>query len=281
MPELPEVETVCRGLSPHLVGQVIARVTARRRDLRRPLPRDLAKRLEGARVTGVERRAKYILVRLEAGPVLVIHLGMSGRMTVLARPDAVPPAAHDHVLIRLGTGAEIRFNDARRFGLMALVAADALDSDPLFRALGPDPFDPALDGAALAARLRGKSCTIKAALLDQRVIAGIGNIYASEALFGAGLSPSRKAGTVTGARAEKLLAAVRAVLERAIAAGGSSLRDYVQASGELGYFQHQWAVYDKEGQPCPGCDCDWGRNGGVRRLVQQGRSTFYCPRRQR
>ncbi len=279
MPELPEVETVCRGLAPALVGRRFLRVEARRPDLRIPLPPDLSARLEGRRVERIARRAKYILVHLDDGTVLIVHLGMSGRIYIAE--GAGPPGRHDHVIFTVEGGVEVRFNDARRFGLIDLAAADGLDRHRLFAGLGPEPLSNEFNGPALAAALKGKATPIKAALLDQRVVAGIGNIYACEALFDAGLSPRRKAATVQGGRAERLAAAIRDVLERAIAAGGSSLRDYVQPSGELGYFQHQWSVYGREGEPCPGCDCDRARTGGVRRIVQSGRSTFLCATRQR
>jgi len=280
MPELPEVETVCRGLATVLEGRVLTRVTARRPDLRIPLPPDLSARLTGNRVLRVGRRAKYILLTFADGAVLIAHLGMAGRM-VIAKPEDGAPGAHDHVILATEEGREIRFNDARRFGLMTLTDDDRLADHPLLAGLGPEPLSNAFNGPALGAAIRGRRSSIKAALLDQRVVAGIGNIYASEALFGAGLSPRRRAGTVQRGRADRLAAAIRTVLEAAIAAGGSSLRDHVQPSGELGYFQHRWAVYDRAGAACPGCDCDLAATGGIQRMVQQGRSTYYCPRRQR
>jgi formamidopyrimidine-DNA glycosylase len=280
MPELPEVETVCRGLATRLEGRRLTRVQQRRPDLRFPLPEGFARRLEGRRVLEVARRAKYILIRLDGEEVLLCHLGMSGRMLVGKGP-VLDPEPHDHVILETDDGGHVRFNDARRFGMMDLVVESRLARHKLIKGLGPEPLDPAFDGPALAALLAGKTTSIKAALLDQRVVAGVGNIYASEALFRAGLSPKRRAGTVKGARADRLAAAIKAVLAEAIAAGGSSLRDYVRIDGELGYFQHRWAVYEREGEPCPGCDCEPAVSGGVRRLVQGGRSTFYCPRRQR
>jgi formamidopyrimidine-DNA glycosylase len=280
MPELPEVETIRRGLALRLEGRRLARVEQRRPDLRRALPADLPARLMGRRVARLDRRAKYLLVHLEDGPVLLLHLGMSGRIVIGARGDG-PPDRHDHVILETDDGASIRFNDSRRFGHLDLIEPDGLDTHPLLRGLGPEPLGNAFSGPVLAAALRGKATPIKAALLDQRVVAGLGNIYASESLFWAGISPRRLARTVQGERAERLAAAIRRVLREAIAAGGSSLRDYVQASGELGYFQHRFAVYDREGRPCPGCDCDVVRTGGIRRIVQAGRSTYYCPRRQR
>ncbi len=280
MPELPEVETVRRGLAPVLEGRRLLRVEARRPDLRVPLPEDFARRLEGRRIERLGRRAKYLLVHLDDGTVLIVHLGMSGRLYVVER-EAPPPGPHDHVVFEAEGGVCVRFNDVRRFGLMTLTTEIELDRHPLLAGLGPEPLDDGVDAVRLARALEGKSSPIKAALLDQRVVAGLGNIYACEILFRAGLSPRRRAGTVRRRRAERLTEACRSVLSEAIAAGGSSLRDYVQPSGELGYFQHSWAVYGREGRPCPGCDCEIARTGGIRRIVQSGRSTFYCPRRQR
>ncbi len=284
MPELPEVETVRRGLAPLMEGQRLRRVLQRRPDLRFPLPSDFVARLEGRRVVAVERRAKYLLFRLDDGAYLLCHLGMSGRMLMVDDPD-LPLGKHDHVVFETEAGLQVRFNDARRFGIMDILPDEAaLTSHPLLAALGPEPLGNAFSGPVLAAGLKGRRSPIKAALLDQRVVAGLGNIYVSEALFHAGLSPRRSAHTVQGARAERLALAIRDVLTRAIAAGGSSLRDYVQADGELGYFQHAWAVYGREGERCPDCDCrePGDVSGiGIRRIVQSGRSTFYCPTRQR
>jgi formamidopyrimidine-DNA glycosylase len=284
MPELPEVETVCRGLRPKLEGRRLTRVLQRRPDLRFPLPEAFVERLEGRRVSRIDRRAKYILMHLDSGEVLLCHLGMSGRM-LLMNGAVRPLDRHDHVVFFTEDGGEVRFNDARRFGMMDLVAPGQLARHRLLKDLGPEPLSNAFNGPELAARLKGRRSPIKAALLDQKVVAGLGNIYVSEALFFAGLSPRRQAYTVQGARAERLAAAVRRVLNAAIAAGGSSLRDYVQADGELGYFQHHWAVYDRTGEPCPGCDCGAATGSsdenGIRRIVQSNRATFYCPSRQR
>jgi len=277
MPELPEVETVARGLARRLTGRTVTAVRTNRADLRAPLPTDLAARLEGSRIARIGRRAKYLLFHLDGGGVMLAHLGMSGRL-VLGSDDEAEARPHDHVILRFDDGTVLRFNDARRFGLIDFAASeDALARHPRLEHLGPEPLGNEFNGPVLAHALAGKATPIKAALLDQRVVAGLGNIYVCESLFWAGLSPRRSARTVTGERAERLASAIRAVLERAIAAGGSSLRDYVQASGELGYFQHQWAVYGKEGEACPDCDC--GRT--IARIVQGGRSTFYCARRQR
>jgi formamidopyrimidine-DNA glycosylase len=277
MPELPEVETVVRGLASRIEGRRLEALMLARGDLRNKVPKDLAAKVEGRRVEKIRRRAKYILVHLEGGLVLIVHLGMSGRLVLGERDRPAPCQPHDHAVFRFEDDIELRFNDARRFGLIALAHANDLLRHEFFRHLGPEPLAPDFDGAALARLLAGKKTSIKTALLDQRVLAGLGNIYACESLYGAGLSPKRLAHSVQGSRAHRLARAIRDVLTRAIAAGGSSLRDYVQASGELGYFQHHWAVYGKEGAPCPDCDC----TTGIRRIVQAGRSTFYCAKRQR
>jgi len=275
MPELPEVETVARGLAKRLEGHRLAKVETRRGDLRWPFPKGFVKRLTGRRVLKVRRRAKYIVAELDDGNALLAHLGMSGRMLLSkGRPEILEP--HDHVILETDEGWVLRFNDARRFGMMDLVAIAKLEQHKLIRGIGPEPLGNEFSGPILAAALKGKKTSIKAAILDQKVVAGVGNIYASEALYRAGISPKRLAYTVQGDRAEKLAHAIKAVLNEAVAAGGSSLRDYVQADGELGYFQHHWRVYDKEGQPCPG-KC----GGTIRRITQGGRSTFYCPKCQR
>jgi formamidopyrimidine-DNA glycosylase len=276
MPELPEVETVCRGLAQVLDGRVIAELELRRKDLRFPFPLGLKSLVEGRRVAAVRRRAKYILIHLDDGGVLIAHLGMSGRM-VIGPAAGLVLETHDHVVIRTDAGIAVRFNDARRFGFLDYTTEDGLSAHKLLRDLGPEPLGNEFNGPVLAAALAGKLSSIKAALLDQKVVAGLGNIYVSEALFYARLSPRRLAGTVTGGRAEKLAGAIKDVLGRAIEAGGSSLRDYVQTSGELGYFQHQWAVYGKAGERCPGCTC----TEHIQRIVQSNRSTFYCAKRQR
>jgi formamidopyrimidine-DNA glycosylase len=280
MPELPEVETIVRGLRPRLEGRRLSRVVQRRDDLRFPLPPRFAERLTGRRVETIGRRAKYILVHLDQGEVLLCHLGMSGRMTLVDRPEQ-PLARHDHIVFTTEDGWDLRFNDARRFGAMDLIDSARLDQHWLLKDLGPEPLGNSFNGPFLAEKLAGKRTAIKAALLDQKVVAGLGNIYVCEALFDAGLSPRRLAYTVKSRRAERLVAAIRQVLGRAIEAGGSSLRDYVKADGELGYFQHHWAVYGREGAPCPDCHCDLEHTGGVRRIVQSNRSTFFCPTRQR
>ncbi len=275
MPELPEVETVRRGLALKMSGRRIVRAELRRPDLRRPFPPALAERLDGARIGALARRGKYILIELDADGLLLLHLGMSGRIT--AGDAGQPEARHDHVVLTLDDGTVVRFNDARRFGTLDYLRRSEADRHPLLAGLGPEPLEAEFDGAYLARKLTGKMTSIKAALLDQRIVAGLGNIYVCEALYRAGLSPRRLAGSISRARLGRLAGAIRSVLEEAIAAGGSSLRDYVQADGELGYFQHRWAVYAREGEPCPGCNCA----EGVRRIVQSGRSTFYCAKRQR
>lgn len=289
MPELPEVETVCRGLRPHLVGRVLRQVDQRRPDLRFPFPDGFRDRLADRRVVAVDRRAKYILIHLDDGTVWLIHLGMSGRFVVDgARGPATSGQAghnsgwafegrHDHVVVQLDDGAVVTFNDPRRFGFMDLFPESELPRHPRLRELGPEPLEPAFDAAYLNRALTGRRTPIKAALLDQGLVAGLGNIYVCEALWRAGLSPRRSAATVPGKRAARLVPAIKSVLGDAIEAGGSSLRDFVDATGELGYFQHRWQVYDREGAACgrPGCD------GTVRRIVQSGRSTFYCPGHQR
>jgi formamidopyrimidine-DNA glycosylase len=276
MPELPEVETVVRGLRGPLVGRRLVHVEARRPDLRTKLPDGFAERLIGRTVMAIERRAKYILMRLDDEAVLIAHLGMSGRFVVTeGQPNCTGP--HEHVLLETDRGTVLRYVDPRRFGLMDLTSTAELASHPLLAGLGAEPLDAAFTGAVLAAQLAGRRTPIKSALLDQRIVAGIGNIYACEALYYARLSPRRLAASVQGGRAERLVTGLKEVLLKAIKAGGSSLRDHVQPSGELGYFQHEWAVYGREGAPCPACDC----RQGVRRLTQAGRSTFYCAKRQR
>ncbi len=272
MPELPEVETVRRGLQPILEQRVLTRVEQRRPDLRIPFPDGFAARLEGHRVEALRRRAKYLLLDLDDDTVVIAHLGMSGRMVVRPKGSNAPLETHDHVVLHTDQGESVVYNDARRFGLMTLTDRKSESSHPLLRHLALDPTEPGFTGPHLADRLAGKRTPIKAALLDQTVVGGVGNIYASEALHRAGISPRRLAASVKGQRAERLAAAIRDVIAEAIEAGGSSLRDYVQADGELGYFQHRWRVYDREDQPCPTPGC----HGLVKRIVQSNRSTFYC-----
>ena len=279
MPELPEVETVMRGLRARLEGRVIVQAAVNRPDLRWAMPANLAFRLTGARVEGFRRRAKYILMRLDGGDSVLLHLGMSGRMVIgPANPNSV--TLHEHLVLQTDDGWRVGFVDPRRFGSVDLVATGAEDAHRLLAELGPEPLDAAFAGGVLARALAGKRTPIKAALLDQRLVAGLGNIYVCEALFRARIAPDRQAATVSRVAAARLVAAIKATLTEAIAAGGSSLRDYVQPDGELGYFQHAWKVYGREGQPCERCSgppaC-----AGVARMMQSGRSTFYCARTQR
>jgi formamidopyrimidine-DNA glycosylase len=284
MPELPEVETVRRGLAPAMEGARLAKVQVRDRRLRWPIAKDFEKRLTGQTVEGLGRRAKYLLADLSSGDVLVMHLGMSGSFRV--GNDATPgvyyhekskSTAHDHVVFHMSNGATVTFNDSRRFGSMKLIKRAKLDTEPLLRGLGPEPLGNAFDAVMLAGACAGKKTSLKAALLDQRVVAGLGNIYVCEALYRARLSPKRQASTIAGrngkpnVRAEALVDAIKSVLQDAIAAGGSSLRDHRRTDGALGDFQHNFQVYDREGEPCPTC------KGKIKRIVQSGRSTFYCP----
>jgi len=283
MPELPEVETVRRGLAPAMEGQVIARADVNRPDLRWPFPDRMAERLTGQKVERLRRRSKYILADLSSGETLLIHLGMSGRMTVSGDPlgqfvhDHPAAQKHDHVVFHMGNGARITFNDPRRFGAMDLMATRTADQHKLLAVLGPEPLGNEFSEQYLVAALDGRNTPIKSALLDQRIVAGLGNIYVCEALFRAGVSPSRKARMVSRARVAGLVPVIRQVLEQAIDAGGSSLRDFRQADGELGYFQHSFDVYGREGDPCRNQRC----TGTIRRIVQAGRSSFYCPQCQR
>ncbi len=281
MPELPEVETVRRGLEPVLAGARIARVELSRLDLRFPFPARFADRLEGARVEALARRGKYMVAPLSTGESLILHLGMTGRFSVSGAPRqpgafyyaAPPDPAHDHVRLHLGSPRRalvVTYNDPRRFGFMDIVPSADIDVCDHFRAMGPEPLSGAFTPQALADAFMGKTAPAKAALLDQRVVAGLGNIYVCEALYRAGISPRRKAGTVSRPRIALLHAAIRDVLCAAIEAGGSTLRDFAAADGAAGSFQERFLVYDREGGPCPNC----GRP--IRRLVQSGRSTFYC-----
>jgi formamidopyrimidine-DNA glycosylase len=279
MPELPEVETVRQGLAPVLEGRKFARVIQRRGDLRFPLPAKFAERLTGRRVEKLTRRAKYILAHLDGGEVLIMHLGMSGRFSIEGAKvgrfvHATPEAGkHDHIVFETDKGARVTFTDHRRFGMMDLFKASEASTYKYLAALGPEPLSDDFSPVVLDAALKGKRTPIKAALLDQRVVAGLGNIYVCEALFRAGISPKRMASTVVGERSRKLVPEVKSVLRAAIKAGGSSLRDYKQANGELGYFQNSFSVYDREEAPCLKKGC----SGVVRRIVQSGRSTFFCP----
>lgn len=283
MPELPEVETVRRGLEPVMSGHVIVNADIRRPDLRWPFPEDMAGRLTDKRVECLRRRSKYILADLSSGDTLIIHLGMSGRMLISGKMlgrfhhEHPAPEKHDHVVLDMENGARVTFNDARRFGAMDLIATDQVDAHWLLSGIGPEPLGNAFDEDYLLARLKGRNAPIKTALLDQRLVAGLGNIYVCEVLYRAGISPKRKAGQIAAARARSLVPIIRQVLSEAIEAGGSSLRDHRQTSGELGYFQHTFRAYDRAGQPCQTTGC----TGQIRRIVQSGRSSFYCAQCQR
>lgn len=288
MPELPEVETVRKGLEPYMTGHVIIRADIRRPDLRWPFPDNMAERLMGKRVDRLRRRSKYILCDLDSGETLLIHLGMSGRMTISA-PEVsndvlgdfhhLHPAMqkHDHVVIDMDNGARITFNDARRFGAMDLLDTKTADQHKLLVSIGPEPLGNEFDERYFVSAIKDKNTPIKSALLDQRIVAGLGNIYVCEALWRTGISPLCKAGQLSKRRTASLVPAIRDVLNDAIAAGGSSLKDYRQADGELGYFQHSFAAYGREGEACRTDSC----TGSIKRAVQSGRSSFFCPKCQR
>jgi formamidopyrimidine-DNA glycosylase len=271
MPELPEVETTVRGLARYLDGERLVRVNPRRADLRRPFPPDLVQALTGARVTGLSRRAKYGLIHVDRGQTMVFHLGMSGRWRI--EPEEL--GAHDHLVLETAAGHILALCDPRRFGSVDLIATEALDAWPAFAALGPEPLGEALTAAHLKAALSGRSAAIKAMLLDQRIVAGLGNIYVCEALFRAGISPTRAAGQVSRPALERLVPQIKAVIAEAIEAGGSTLRDFAQVDGELGYFSKSFEVYDREGEACTRCSAP------IKRLVQGGRSTWHCTKCQK
>ncbi|MFW8593693.1 bifunctional DNA-formamidopyrimidine glycosylase/DNA-(apurinic or apyrimidinic site) lyase [Cribrihabitans neustonicus] len=283
MPELPEVETVKRGLAPAMEGAVIARAAVNRPDLRWPFPERMAERLTGARVKALRRRSKYILADLDTGETLLIHLGMSGRMTVSGDPlgqfthEHPQAEKHDHVVLDMDNGARVTFNDPRRFGAMDLMQTATAETHKLLAVLGPEPLGNGFNEEHLIAAFRGRNTPVKSALLDQGIIAGLGNIYVCEALFRAGISPRRKAGQIAPRRVAALVPIIREVLQDAIRAGGSSLKDFRQASGELGYFQHSFDVYGREGAPCRRPEC----GGIISRITQSGRSSFYCVKCQR
>ena len=293
MPELPEVETVRRGLQPAMEGSKILKAEARRKDLRFPFQKDFIARLEGQTITGLGRRAKYLMADLNSGDVLLMHLGMSGSFRVLKQEGAATPGqfhhprsdhrAHDHVVFHMSSGAAVVFNDPRRFGYMKIIARNAIEDEPLLKGLGPEPLGNEFDAAMLARSCHSKKTSLKAALLDQRVVAGLGNIYVCEALFRSHLSPRRLAATLATKKAEptdhakRLVDAIHSVLNQAIKAGGSSISDHRLTNGDLGYFQHSFQVYDREGETCRTAGCD----GIVKRFTQNGRSTFWCPRCQK
>jgi len=283
MPELPEVETVRRGLTPVMEGATITRAQINRPDLRWPFPDNMKERLEGKKVLRLRRRSKYILADLSSAETLLIHLGMSGRMQISGQTvgdffhDHPAPAKHDHVVLDFAGGARVTFNDARRFGAMDLFATVEQKDHWLIEKIGPEPLGNSFNESYLTEILKGRNTPIKSALLDQRIVAGLGNIYVCEVLFRAGIHPKRKVGQIAAERIAALVPLVRAVLQEAIEAGGSSLRDYRQADGELGYFQHGFQVYDREGAPCVTPSC----GKAIQRIVQSGRSSFFCPQCQR
>jgi len=261
-----------------LIGDQFTIVTLRRENLRFPFADGFAETLTGRRIEAIRRRAKYILMSLEGGDMMIGHLGMSGSFRIETDPDPLSPFdKHDHVIFETARGLRVRYHDPRRFGFMLLTRAEVLDSHPQLAGIGPEPLGNEFNGPVLAERLAGRKTPIKIALLDQRVVAGVGNIYACEALHRSGISPKRQAANVKGRRADLLAAAIRTVLEEAIASGGSTLRNYSHTDGELGYFQHRFLAYDKENAPCPTVGC----TGIIRRITQSGRSTFYCPKCQR
>jgi formamidopyrimidine-DNA glycosylase len=277
MPELPEVETICRGLARKLPGHKIVKVQQNRRDLRIPFPAAL-KTITGAKVMRITRRAKYILAHLDDGRTLILHLGMSGSLT--ARKGDKAPEKHDHLIITLENDTQLTFNDPRRFGLVALARTKDLPQHKFFTHLGPEPLGKDFTAALLGAKLRAKKTAIKLAIMDQRVVVGVGNIYASEALFGARIDPRLPARALKPPAVKKLVAAIRKTLKAAIKAGGSSLRDYVQADGSSGGFQKNFSVYGRAGKKCKGCTCDIKKTGGIKKITQGARSTFYCPVKQ-
>lgn len=281
MPELPEVETVMRGLEPVMAGRMIVAVQKRRKNLRIPFPSEIEKKLEGRKILSLKRRAKYIQILLDDNNVLVIHLGMSGRISIVQKTVQYKPEKHDHFIMTLGNGVRVVYNDPRRFGMIFIVPEVDLDTHKFFAHLGPEPLGNKFSGSVLAGRLRNKKTSIKQALLDQRIVVGVGNIYACEALYESSIDPQMQAGLIDENKIEDLVKAVRNVLRRAIKAGGSTLKDYRRADGELGYFQHNFKVYDRENLACPDCSCDIKRTGGIKRIVQSGRSTFYCAKKQK
>lgn len=278
MPELPEVETVKRGLAPVMEGAKIVQADVNRPNLRLPFPDNMSARLKDTRIERLRRRSKYILADLDSGESLLIHLGMSGRMLISGAKlgafthDHPPTEKHDHVVFHMDNGARITFNDPRRFGAMDLLDTKTADAHKLLSCIGPEPLGNGFDESYLASALKAKNSPIKSALLDQRLVAGLGNIYVCETLYRAGISPLRKAAQISKPRVHSLVPIIRQVLNEAIEAGGSSLKDFRQADGDLGYFQHNFDVYGREGEPCRSPDCD----ADIKRVVQSGRSSFYC-----
>lgn len=280
MPELPEVETVRRGLEPVMAGQEIADVILRRADLRVPFPKNLAKDLKGRRIERLSRRAKYLRIHIAGGSMMVVHLGMSGQMTSVMSLKEYEPLKHDHMIITFQNGGGVVFNDARRFGLVYLMDETEAPSHPAFQHLGPEPLSNEFSGPVLQQKLKKRSIAIKPAIMDQETVVGVGNIYASEALHDAGISPLKKASDLKNSEADTLVASIRKVLNNAIEAGGSTLKDYRKSDGTLGCFQHRFSVYDREGEPCAICAAN-GKKSHIHKTVQAGRATYYCPKCQK
>lgn len=281
MPELPEVEIVRRGLGPAIMDKHVKNIILNRSDLRGGIPANFKFIIEKNRIIATKRRGKYILVFTDSGAGFVLHLGMSGRIHIHRPEEDYHPAKHDHVVFTMDDHTRVVFNDPRRFGMLYLTHARTWEKEAPFDVMGPEPLAEDFKGKILAARLKNRRGPIKGALLDQKIVAGVGNIYACEALFESGIHPEKPAGEIQGAAAEKLARAIRSVLSKALKAGGSSLKDYKHTDGSLGYFQTQFSVYDRMGASCPGCDCNIAKTGGITRSIQSGRSSFYCPRKQK
>jgi formamidopyrimidine-DNA glycosylase len=280
MPELPEVETVKRGLEEALLGETFTSVKLNRSGLRVPFPKNFQTLVSNRKIEKISRRAKYILIHLSDQSLLVIHLGMSGHVLLISDKVEYKPSKHDHLVFEFGNNKIMVFNDPRRFGMVFLLKENELLLHPFFRNLGPEPLQEGFSGNVLYEKCKNKKQNLKAALLDQRVVAGLGNIYVSEILFLANISPLRSAGSLSLSEWDLVVRSIRSVLKKAIASGGSSLKDYRKADGELGYFQHSFSVYGREGERCPGCDCDFEKMGGIKRITQAGRSTFFCKEKQ-
>ena len=282
MPELPEVETVKRSLVPHLENTVLSSVITRRKGLRIPFPEQFCQKLSGKKIINITRRGKYLLIYLEEDLVLIIHLGMSGRMSIFQPGEKTKQLGpHDHVDLQTTKGTTVRFTDPRKFGLLLIVKASSISRHRLFKSLGPEPLGDGFSPKWLASWMKDRRTPIKSVLLDQKAVAGLGNIYACESLFRANISPKRLAKNVVGVKLEGLVISIKEVLTEAIEAGGSTLRDHIGPTGDLGYFQNSFRVYAREGKPCFECNCDWELIGGIRRIKQSGRSTYYCPYKQR
>ncbi len=281
MPELPEVETVKNGLAPHMTGRTITKIDVRREGLRVPFPAKLSEKLKSCTVESLNRRAKYILIHFSGDKVMVLHLGMSGRITIVHHMKGYKPLKHDHLIMLLSDGGGVVFNDPRRFGLVYLLDEKNWQNHPAFKDIGPEPLSNDFSAPVLLEKLKGKKTPIKVALLDQHVVAGVGNIYASEALHMAGIDPAKSASDLKPAATEKLVVAIRKVLQKAIAAGGSTLKDYRKSDGELGYFQHSFSVYGRDGEPCLTCPPGGKKKHSIQKIVQGGRATYFCPKCQK